>query len=224
MRTIARLFGKSPFAPLQTHMNRVNNCMEKLAEILTVLPKLDSDKIEKMVADLCYLEHEADLTKNDIRNHLPKSLFIPIDREHFLDILSIQDTIADQTEEIGTALTFYSLEEISSLQKEFHTLFEKSAATFTASKEIIREIDHLLQSSFGGIEAEKVKTMVEQTAFHEYECRMFQRELMKKFFHEGKHFSSPSFYLGFKLIENIGLISKLSEKLANRIRMILELK
>ena len=80
MLTIARLFGKSPFAPLQTHMNKVANCMEKLTKVFECLASGETEKIERYVEDLSALEHEADLTKNDIRNHLPKSLFMPIDR------------------------------------------------------------------------------------------------------------------------------------------------
>jgi predicted phosphate transport protein (TIGR00153 family) len=220
MRSIVKLFGKSPFSPLQTHMNRVASCIEKLTEIIELLPNKEMGKIEKLVSELCKLEHEADLTKNDIRNHLPKSLFLPIDRSHFLDILSIQDTIADQAEEIGILLTLRPLDPIINVQN----LFEKNAAVFWSTREVIREIDELLESSFGGIEAEKVKTMVEATAKLEYESSISHRIWMKKLFAEGDRLAHPDFYLWMKLIEAIGCIASLSERLANRIRMVLELK
>src|SRR3984893_12086013 len=118
MMNIARLFGKSPFAPLQNHMQKVSLCMKKLTSIFESLHKKDAEKIEKLVAELSELEHEADLTKNDIRNHLPKSLFLPIDRAHFLDILSIQDTIADETEKVGILLTLRPLEKFDSFHAD----------------------------------------------------------------------------------------------------------
>lgn len=217
MLTIARLFGKSPFAPLQTHMARVSLCIDKLAEIMSHLPPSD-----KMVEDLCKLEHEADLTKNDIRNHLPKNLYLPIERGHFLDILSIQDSIADQAEEIGLSLKLRSLD--SALTSDLEMFFKKSYETFLSARQIIGEIDELLESSFGGIEAEKVKSMVEQTAHKEFETNKFQRTLNAKLFAQGDRFSAPDFYLWAKLIEDIGNISVISERLANRIRMVLELK
>ena len=225
MLTIARLFGKSPFAPLQTHMNKVANCMEKLARIFECLTKTERDKIERLVEDLSALEHEADLTKNDIRNHLPKSLFLPIDRSHFLDILSIQDSIADKAEEIGILLTLRPLEWFKeNLKADLQAFFKKNLETFWHAKHIIEEIDELLEASFGGIEAEKVKTMVEQTAYKEHEVACMQRSLMKELFQNGEKLSNPSFYLWLKLIEEVGTLSHLSEKLANRIRMVLELK
>lgn len=224
MLTIARLFVKSPFAPLQTHMKRVNNCIEKLKAIFDILPKGDLEKIEKLSKELSELEHEADLTKNDIRNHLPKSLFLPIDRSHFLDILSIQDSIADKAEEIGILLSFKTLDRHDELQKGIEDLFEKSLGVFLLSRRIIEEVDELLESSFGGLGAEKVKSMIEQTAYQEHETRQIQRKLMKCLLTQTESLSPSAFYLWERLTQELGAIAELAERLANRIRMILELK
>ncbi len=224
MLNIARLFGKSPFAPLQSHMKKVALCVERLSDIFKALSKMDMEKIEKLSADLSQMEHEADLTKNDIRNHLPKSLFLPIDRAHFLEILSVQDSIADKAEDIGILLTLRPLENFGNFHEEFIALFAKNQLVFLDAKRIIEEIDELLESSFGGIEAEKVKSMVEQTAYQEYEADKMQKMLMKQLYTHGEGLSVPSFNLWMRLIEEVGAISHLSERLANRIRMILELK
>lgn len=215
MRTIARLFGKSPFAPLQTHMSKVTSCMQKLTEII-------ASPSQKLVDELCKLEHEADITKNDIRNHLPKSIFMPIDRSRFLEILSLQDKIADQAEEIGITFTLKPLKEtFLPVLAEF---YQKNLETFISAEQIIREIDQLIESSFGGIEAEKVKTMVVQTARKEEEAQILERALRQKICSTGDDWSPPEFYIWMKLIDQIGNISALSEKLANRVRMVLELK
>jgi predicted phosphate transport protein (TIGR00153 family) len=224
MLNIARLFVKSPFAPLQSHMKKVANCMEKLATIFNTLSKRDMDKIVKLSAELSTLEHEADLTKNDIRNHLPKSLFLPIDRAHFLEILSVQDSIADKAEDIGILLTLRSLDSFLNFEEAMVAFFAKNEEVFSQSKKIIEEIDELLESSFGGIEAEKVKAMVEQVAYLEHETDKMQQALMKRLFSQGDSLTTPSFNLWMRLIEEVGAISHLSERLANRIRMILELK
>ena len=106
MLNIARLFGKSPFAPLQSHMKKVALCIERFSDIFKALCQNGYGEDRKTsVADLSRMEHEADLTKNDIRNHLPKSLFLPIDSAQFLEILSVQDSIADKAEECAILLT-----------------------------------------------------------------------------------------------------------------------
>jgi predicted phosphate transport protein (TIGR00153 family) len=224
MLNIARLFGKSPFAPLQSHMKKVALCVERLSDIFKALSKMDMERIEKLVADLSRMEHEADLTKNDIRNHLPKSIFLPMDRAHFLEILSVQDSIADKAEEVGILLTLRPIESFRSFTDDLIDFFKKSELVFLDAKQIIEEIDELLESSFGGIEAEKVKAMVEQTANKEHEADKMRRELMKQLFTYGETLTTPAFFLWMRLIEEVGEISHLSERLANRIRMILELK
>lgn len=224
MLTIARLFGKSPFAPLQSHMNKVGNCMEKLTKIFESLTNHELEKIERLVEELSQLEHEADLTKNDIRNHLPKSLFLPIDRGQFLEILAIQDSIADMAEDVGVTLALRPLADLEAFQRQLVEFFIKSAEVFWFAKRIIEEIDELLESSFGGLEAEKVKKMVEETAVKEERAQKEKRVLLQKLYREGEKLSASAFYHWLRLIEDIAALAQRSEKLANRIRMVLELK
>ncbi|MDQ5956090.1 MAG: TIGR00153 family protein [Candidatus Rhabdochlamydia sp.] len=224
MLNIARLFGKSPFAPLQTHMKKVAHCVEKLSQMFAGLAKKDVEKIAKAAHEISRLEHEADLAKNDIRNHLPRSIFLPIDRSQFLDILSIQDDISDKAEDIATLLTLSPLEECNGFLSQMQNFFRKNEEVFIHAKRIIEEIDELLESSFGGIEAEKVKTMVEETAYLEHEASKMQHVLKKELFIKAHSLSNPGFYLWMSLIEEVAKISHLSESLANRIRMVLELK
>ncbi|NGX50968.1 MAG: hypothetical protein K1060chlam2_00821 [Chlamydiae bacterium] len=224
LSTIARLFGKSPFKPLQSHMKKVSSCMKKLTLIFDDLRGRTPKELERLVKELSKLEHEADLTKNDIRNHLPKSLFLPIDRHQLLDILSIQDSLSDKAEEIGHLLTLYPTSELGVLCDDLKALFEKNMEAFWDTRNIIRELHELLESSFGGIEAEKVKLIVDQTSRLEYEADKMKHALMKEFFKTAETVKTPVFYLYIRLVEEINQISHISEKLANRIRMILELK
>lgn len=222
MLTIARLFGKSPFAPLQTHMKKVSLCIDKLSNAVKLLEKGESESMEKLSKEISRLEHEADLTKNDIRNHLPKSLFLPIDRSHFLEILSVQDSIADTAEEIGISLALRPLACYPQMQPYLEELYKKNIEAFGTTKKIIEEIDDLLESSFGGIGAENVKLLVEQTAYLEHEAEQIRHKVMK--FVLEQPLIAADLYLWTHVIQEISQISTLAEKLANRIRMILELK
>ncbi len=69
MLHILNLFGRSPFAPLQDHMSKVALCIEQLEVLFDALEKKDMPSLEKLTQHISELEHAADLTKNDIRNH-----------------------------------------------------------------------------------------------------------------------------------------------------------
>jgi hypothetical protein len=223
MRTIARLFSRSPFSPLQTHLKKVGLCFNALSDVFTKLNSYDLKSLEKASSEISKLEHDADITKNDIRNHLPKSLFLPIDRGQFLEILSLQDTLADKCEDIAFIMTLHPIGELESLKLDIITFFDKTQAVFKSAVKIIQEIDELLESSFGGQEAEKVKAMVEVTAHLELEVSRMQKTLLKKLYSEGKTLSAPGFNFYSSLINEIALLSHTAEKLAHRVRMVLEL-
>ena len=224
MLTIAKLFGKSPFSPLQSHMKKVSICIKKLTEIFDTIEKKNYSNLSSLVAELSKLEHEADLTKNDIRNHLPKSLFLPIDRSQILEILSIQDSIADKAEEIGNLLLLCPEDAFEVFSATFKEFFLKNIETFWDARQIVKEFDELLESSFGGIEAEKVKAMADQTSFKEHQSDVLKTQVRKEFFPTADRLTHSVFYLWTKLIDEVGSLSHIAESLANRIRTILELK
>lgn len=223
MLTIARLFGKSPFAPLQTHMDKISSCMGELPPLFKAILAKDGEAISQIALKIGKLEHEADLTKNDIRNHLPKSLFLPVDREALLEILSLQDALADQAEDISRHAAMRVLEIFPEMESDFAALCQKNMEVFWLTRQVIKELEDLLESSFGGIEAEKVKGMVEQVAYLEYEVDLHQNKLIQILYRKGDEMPHPSFHLALTLIEEIGGIAKVCERLGNRIRMLLDL-
>lgn len=222
--TILNLFGRSPFAPLQSHMEKAAACVHLLVDLFEALEKRDYAKMDEISAQIGELEHQADLTKNDIRNHLPKSLYLPIDRAHLLEILSLQDQIADKAEDIAVLATIKPIELLPSFKEEFKEFLRKNIEAFEAAFLILKELHELLESSFGGIEAEKVRTMVDVVCYKEHEVDLVQRELLKKLFRTENEMSFTTFNLWQKISQAVASISNLSENLAMRIRMTLELK
>jgi hypothetical protein len=224
MLTILSLFGRSPFAPLQSHMESVGYCVHRLPDLFQALEQRDYPRLEKLAEEISRLEHDADLIKNDIRNHLPKSLFLPIDRGNLLEILSIQDSIADKVEDVAVLMTLKPLELLPIFKDEFKLFLRKNIETFDEAKLIIKELHELVESSFGGIEAEKVRSMVDEVAYREHEVDLIQRQLLKSVFKAEDQLNYITFHQWQRVIESIASISNYSENLAYRIRMTLELK
>lgn len=224
MRTFLNLFGRSPFTPLQTHMGKVRECVLKIPPLFQALKDGRYDLLPGMAEEISKLEHDADLVKNDIRNHLPKSLFLPIDRRQLLEILSLQDHIADSVEDLAILLNLKQISIPPQLQQKLETFININIETFESTCLIVKELHELLESSFGGIEAEKVSTMVQHVAYKEHEADLVQNELLKILFSLENEMSYATFFLWMRAMKAIAEISNLSEKLANRIRMTLELK
>ncbi len=88
MITLNNLFGSSPFSPLASHMKKVSEAITLLKKIFE--KGIDINELSKQISKI---EHEADIIKNEIRNKLPKSIFLPISKYSILEMLSIQNTI-----------------------------------------------------------------------------------------------------------------------------------
>lgn len=224
MRTILGLFGRSPFAPLKSHMEKVSECVHHLVLLFDAILAKEYDKGEEIAKKVSEFEHLADITKNDIREHLPRSLFLPIDRNQLLEILRLQDDIADQAEDVAVLLTLKKLELPPSLKDAFSTFLSKCVDTFEGAHLIIKELHDLLESSFGGFEAEKVRRMVDEVAYKEHEIRLMLRELLKGLFALDTTLDYGSFHLWSRIFEEVADLAHSAEKVALRVRMTLEMK
>lgn len=224
MQTFARLFGRSPFQPLQSHMEKVGACVDKVPLLFEAVYEKESSKIAAIASEISNLEHEADLAKHYIRENLPSTLFLPISKLSLLEILSLQDSIADKAEDLGILLTLKDIIVPEELKEILPVFIEKNLVTFQGVREIIREMGLLLESSFGGQEAEKVRLMIGEVAYNEHEVDLIQREVLKKLFSVSDALSPPDFFLWAKVVQELSGISDSSEKLANRVRMTLEAK
>lgn len=224
MLNILKLFAKSPFAPLKTHMEKVSDCVHLLPTLFEAIEKEDIKGAEEAAKKISEKEHFADLTKNDIRATLPKSLFLAVDRSNLLEILSIQDSIADIAEDVAVLATLKPLPFYKEFKADFHKFLRKNIQAFDAVLAITKELEEILESSFGGLEAEKVRAMVDNVAYQEHEADLIQRDLLRSFFKVDDKLSHSNFHLWQRIFECIGAISNLSEKLAYRIRSTLELK
>lgn len=224
MRTFAKLFGRSPFEPLQGHMDKVADCVDLVVEAVGAFLAGEHDKVAELAKEISKLEHKADLVKNDIRNHVPKRLFLPVDRAELMNILTIQDRIADNAENIAVLLTFKPICFPDALREHFGNLLGKNIEAFSAARLIIHELDELLEYSFGGPEAEKVKRLVDQVALKEHEADLIQRDLLKELFALDETLSPGTFALCMKIFEQVSDLANLSENLANAVRITLERK
>ena len=224
MRTIAKLFGQSPIVPLQAHMEKVSQCVEKVKQMFQALTQGEQATIEKLAEETSALEYEADQIKHDIQTHLPKRMFMAIDRSRILDILGVQDNLADKAENIGVLLTFKAMTMPDWLAEDFNTFLNKTVEAFEGAKAIINQLDELLETGFGGDEAERVLRMVEQVAHMEHEVDVIQRQMLKSLFANEQGLSTGEFFLWTKLFKQVGDLSNLSERLANRVRRTLDLK
>jgi predicted phosphate transport protein (TIGR00153 family) len=97
----SRIFGNSPVTPMQKHIDSVVACVEMLPPYFDAVFSHNWDEAARLQGQIARLENESDTIKNELRMNLPSSLFMPIDRRDVLEVLDLQDLIANKTKDIA---------------------------------------------------------------------------------------------------------------------------
>ncbi len=224
MRTIASLFGRSPFGPIQAHMSKVASCVDLTKQVIDSYLAGQFDQVAELRPRVSDAEYKADLVRDDIRNHVPKSLFMPIDRRDLLELLITQDRIAGCCERTAHLLSLTNFTIPRALVELLTTYVQMNLEAYKLSHQIVEQIDELIEYAFSGSEAEKVKDLVEQVARKEYEASKLGWQFLGALYSEEGELNKAQFNLLQRLIDELGMVSKLSELVANQVRMTLERK
>jgi predicted phosphate transport protein (TIGR00153 family) len=224
MRSIIKVFGRSPFIPIQDHMYKVSECVALLPEIFAAYGAGEEARVQELADRISSLEHEADLLKHDIRDTLPRGLFMPVDRANLLQILTTQDSIANHAEDFAVLLTFKIAKSFKPFRTKMDAFVKKNLEAFDGARRIVGELDELLETGFGGAEAQKVREMVDAVSVLEYEADLLQRELLRELFGNEEKIGFADFYLWTRIIRQIAHIADRSDNLATSIRTTLEAK
>ena len=220
MRTILSMFAKSPFKPLVSHIDQVNECVNQIKPLFETYNSKDYEKVEKIAQKISNFEHKADQIKSDIRQHLPQSIFLPVDKRDFMRLLSAQDDIADAVEDLAVLLRIKNIKIPDELSEPLMDLVNHVVTLANDACGMIRELEDLLEASFGGAEAEKVEKMASSLGAAEYEADKKQFLLAQKLF-SLNDLSAPDLFLLNELIKKLGGVADQSEKIGKTLHVFL---
>jgi hypothetical protein len=147
---------------------------------------------------------------------------MPVDRAHLLHILAVQDSIANRVENIAVLLTFKQASTFEGFDAAFDDLVTKSLEAFSLTRNIIGQLDELLETGFGGAEAQTVRELVDKVAHKEHETDVVQRELVRDMLTHEQTFSYGDFFLWTSIIRQVARLADRCEELATAVRMTLE--
>jgi hypothetical protein len=95
------MFGPSPIRPIEQHMRKVHLCAKQLYPFFEAVLANDWEGARVLHKKIVTIEREADIIKRDLRLHLPTGLFLPVSRTDLLELLTVQDKIANKAEDIA---------------------------------------------------------------------------------------------------------------------------
>lgn len=221
VRSILGLFAQSPFEGLQTLAHRVQDCAHEIPPLFDALFEGDYDEVRAQADKISDLEHEADVVKDQVRDRLPKTIFLPVDRRDLLDVISILDAVADCSEDVGILFTIRKMDPHPELVEPLRELLDRVMKVVDQAVDVVDQLDVLVKVGFEGKEAVRVKNMIDELNQLEHEADVVQDDLARRLFDLEDEIPPGGIFIWNKILNKVGDVANTAEKMGSRLRLFL---
>ncbi len=215
------VFAKSPLKPLEEHINTVHECSQGLLPFFEAVFAKDWKTAEKLQHDISHLERKADALKRELRVNLPAGIFMPIQRQDLLDLLSQQDKIANRARDISGLMLGRELAIHESLHDLFRNFVMRSIDATRQAQNVTNELDELLETGFKGREVKVVEDMIDQLDQIEDDTDKMQVVLRRELWKLESQLNPVDVMFLYKVIEWIGDLADISQRVGSRLELML---
>ena len=209
---------KSPFDQLLEHMGKVRECINLLGEGLIRYYKGNYEGFTELTDKISSIEHEADIIKGNLRNHLPNSLFMPVDKGKFLWALREQDAILDHAENLMQMLDMRHTKIPKELQHCFIEHAQLVLKTVMAMEEAVESIRDLVETSFVAREREQTKQFIHIVHDLEWQAGQKKYDMTKGIYKLEKKLNPMDVYHLLKIADWVDDIADHAENVADWLR------
>ncbi|OWL89735.1 TIGR00153 family protein [Halopseudomonas aestusnigri] len=215
------LFGRSPIGPMQQHIAKAHECAAQLLPFIDALQAEDWTEAERLQKQVAQLERDADKLKKDVRVHLPKSLFLPVPRSDLLELLSVQDKVANRAKDIAGLMFGRRMVIPPSLFPDFRAFVQRSIDAAAQALKAMNELDELLETGFAGREVTLVERLIEELDRIEHDTDNMQIGLRAQLFKLEKDWPPVDVMFLYQIIEWIGDVADRAQRVGNRLELLM---
>ena len=218
---ITSLFGKSPITPLQKHMKQAHSCLKDFAVFAKAANDQDWEKAETVCISINSKEEKADKLKKKLRMNLPSTFMMPFSRRDLLDVLLIQDSIANITKDLTGLMMTRHMVFPEQIADDFINLTELCIKTSAAALMAINELDELLETAFSSRQRKIVGKMIKTVNELEHETDDAQNDIRKKLFALESSLPPVDVMFYYRAIEWLGETADAAQKVGSRFEVML---
>jgi len=218
---LANIFGTSPVVPLEKHVGIAYQCTKELYPFFEAALAGKWKMAGKSRDKIIKYEHAADDLKKEIRLHLPKSLFMPVPREDLLELLLVQDMMANRTKDVSGIVLGRKMVIPPVIADEFLEFVQRNIDAAKQARKSVRELDELFTSGFRGAEVSLVESLIEELDQIETDTDDRQAALRWSLFEVEKDLNPVDVIFLYQVIEMIGEIADMAERVGRRLELLL---
>ena len=218
---ISSLFGKSPISPLQQHMKKVHSCIKEFGVFAKATNAENWEKAQAAQISIGKKENKADKLKKKLRMNLPSTFMMPFSRRDLLDVLLIQDSIANITKDLAGLMMSRNMVFPKEFADDFIKLSELCIKTSASALIAINELDELLETAFSKRERKIVDTMIKKINELEHETDVAQESIRNKLFLLESSLPPIDVMFYYRAIEWMGETADAAQKVGSRFEVML---
>ena len=216
-----KLFGKSPLKPMKNHMSIAAECATHMPSAMEAFFKQDKETLKDIRHSISQLEDDADKILEELQSRLPKSMFLPVDRRDLLDVLEMQEAIADRTEDIVGLMLDLPMDVPGELHKPIMRLVNRVTEGVNGALKIVKTFEDLVETGFKGPHMDKAQALIHEVVGIETDADTLGSEITHKLFSHAKNMDPVSVVFLYRLVGWIDDLADYSETLAIRSRLLL---
>jgi len=197
-------------------MEVCSDCAEKLVPFFEATIETDWTLATAIYEEISELENNADDLKKQVRLRLPRSLFLPVSRTHLLELLHIQDKIANGSEDVAGRSIGRHLQIPPRAQPEFLAFLLSSVETVRLAQKTMIELNDLMLSGFSQQRIEIIEAILDKLHTAEHANDLKQVELRKVIFAIEKELDPVDAIFQYNIVELIADIADQAQTVGNR--------
>lgn len=125
----------------EQHVEIVFQSVLKLEEVMTCFYATNFEELDKKVAELSKLEHDADDIRRQMELEFYNGAFLPFDREDRIVLAELVDGVSDMAEATGFSICLSRLKFPSKGKGDFESFVDKIIETVSVLRECIESLD-----------------------------------------------------------------------------------
>ncbi|BAS68308.1 TIGR00153 family protein [Bathymodiolus septemdierum thioautotrophic gill symbiont] len=215
------LFGKSPISPLQQHMSSVHSCISLLKGFMIAIDEKDWEKAQEIRVDIGHKEGEADILKKKLRAKLPSTFMMPFSRRDLLDLLLIQDSIANTTKDVAGLIINRKMTLPEAISADVIELTDVCIKTSAAALKAVNELDELMETAFGNRERKVVSSIIDDVNQLESKSDKIQHQIRTKLFPIEGDYPPVDVMFYYRAVEWLGELADSAQKVGSRLEVLL---
>jgi predicted phosphate transport protein (TIGR00153 family) len=152
---------------------------------------------------------------------MPKSLFMPVPREDLLELLLVQDKIANRAKDASGVIFGRRMTIPEPIADEFREFVDCNIDAAKQARKSVRELDELFTAGFKGAEVELVSALIEELDQLETDTDRKQTEIRSALFKIEKTLDPIDAMFLYEVIELTGDIADMAERVGRRLELLL---